>query len=93
MPWAREPRISFLFTPEATREMLEAAGFRGLDWQDTTEPSLEAARRRAQAAEAPAPLGTHVILGPDWQAMAKNSLRNLEEHRVTLFNAVLERVR
>jgi len=34
-----------------------------------------------------------VILGPDWQAMAKNSLRNLEEHRVTLFNAVLERVR
>ena len=93
VPWAREPRISFLFTPEATREMLEAAGFRGLDWQDTTEPSLEAARRRAQAAEAPAPLGTHVILGPDWQAMAKNSLRNLEEHRVTLFNAVLERVR
>jgi SAM-dependent methyltransferase len=47
VPWAREPRISFLFTPEATREKLEAAGFRGLVWQDTTEPSLEAAPARA----------------------------------------------
>jgi ubiquinone/menaquinone biosynthesis C-methylase UbiE len=92
VPWAREPRISFLFTPQATRETLEQAGFRVLVWQDTTEPSLEAARRRAQAAEAPAALGTHVILGPDWREMAKNSLRNLEEHRVALFNAVLERV-
>ncbi len=90
VPWAREPRISFLSTPEASRRQLEAAGFRVLVWQDTTEPSLEAARRRAQAAEAPAPLGTHVILGPDWQTMAKNSLRNLEERRTKLFNAVLE---
>jgi SAM-dependent methyltransferase len=92
VPWARDPRISFLFMPEATREQLEAAGFRVLVWQDTTESSREAARRRAQAAEAPAALGTHVILGPDWREMAKNSLRNLEEHRVALFNAVLERV-
>jgi SAM-dependent methyltransferase len=91
VPWARAPSISFLFTPEASREQLEAVGFRVLVWQDTTEPSLEAARRRAQAAEAPAPLGTHVILGPDWQTMAKNSLRNLEERRTELFNAVLER--
>jgi SAM-dependent methyltransferase len=92
VPWAREPRISFLSTPEASREQLKAAGFRVLVWQDTTEPSLEAARRRAQAAEAPAALGTHVILGADWQTMAKNSLRNLEERRTALFNAVLERV-
>jgi hypothetical protein len=33
-----------------------------------------------------------MILGPDWREMAKNSLRNLEERRVALFNAVLERV-
>jgi hypothetical protein len=92
VPWAREPRISFLFTPKATREQLEAAGFRVLVWQDTTEPSREAARQRAQAAEASTPLGTHVILGSDWQEMAKNSLRNLEEQRTELFNAVLERV-
>jgi SAM-dependent methyltransferase len=67
VPWAREPGISFLLSPDATREKLEAAGFRVLAWQDTTEPSLESARRRAHAAEAPAALGTHLILGPDWQ--------------------------
>lgn len=90
VPWAREPSISFLLSTEGTREKLEAAGFRVVAWQDTTEPSLKSARRRARAAEAPPALGTHVILGSDWQAMAKNSLRNLEERRVALFNAVLE---
>ena len=90
--WAREPNISFLFSPEATREKLEEAGFRVLVWQDTTEPSLEAARRRAQAAEAAPALGRHLILGSDWAAMSRNSLRNLEERRVAEFNAVLERI-
>ena len=90
--WAREPSISFLFSPEETREKLEGAGFRVLVWQDTTEPSLEAARRRAQAVEATPALGRHLILGSDWAAMSRNSLRNLEERRVAEFNAVLKRV-
>jgi ubiquinone/menaquinone biosynthesis C-methylase UbiE len=90
--WARDPSISFLFSPEATREKLEEAGFRVLEWQDTTEPSLEATRRRAQAAEATPTLGRHLILGSDWAAMSRNSLRNLEERRVAEFNAVLERI-
>jgi SAM-dependent methyltransferase len=90
--WAREPSISFLFTPEATCEKLEAVGFRVLVWQDTTGSSLAAARQRAQAAEAPQALGRHLILGPDWAVMARNSLRNLEERRVAEFNVVLERV-
>src|SRR5215831_11753542 len=68
--WAREPTISFLLTPEATRAKLEAAGFRVLVWQDTTEEALQSARRRAQSsATAPPPLGTHLILGADWRAM------------------------
>jgi hypothetical protein len=36
-------------------------------------------------------LGTHLILGAGWQAMFRNSARNLEERRTELFNAVLER--
>jgi SAM-dependent methyltransferase len=91
--WAREPGISFLLTPEATRAKLEAAGFRVLTWQDTTEATLASAQARARHADSePPPLGTHLILGPDWQAMARNSARNLEENRTRLFNAVLERV-
>ena len=93
VPWAKEPSISFLLTPEATRAALEGAGFRVRDWQDTTAASLASAQARARAAEdgqAP-PLGTHLILGSHWQEMAKNSTRNLEEGRVALFNAVLVR--
>jgi sarcosine/dimethylglycine N-methyltransferase len=91
--WAREPGISFLFTPEATRGKLEAAGFRLLTWQDTTEEALQSAKRRAQtSAAAPPPLGTHLLLGDDWRAMFYNSARNLDEQRTRLFNAVLERV-
>ena len=91
--WAREPGISFLLTPEATRAKLEAAGFRVLIWQDTTEATLAAAQARARHADGePRPLGTHLILGADWQAMARNSAQNLQENRTRLFNAMLERV-
>ena len=90
--WAREPGISFLLTPEATCAKLEALGFHVVTWQDTTEATFASAQARARHAEsAPPPLGTHLILGSDWQAMARNSARNLEEHRTKLFNAVLER--
>jgi MPBQ/MSBQ methyltransferase len=92
--WARTPGISFLFSQGATREALEAAGLRVLVWQDTTQAALDAAQARARNAGGPAPvLGTHLILGADWQAMVRNSATNLEERRTGLFNAVLERVR
>lgn len=90
--WAREPGISFLFTQAETQAKLAAAGFRILAWQDTTAPSLEAAQARAGRISAPPPLGTHLLLGDDWVAMAQNSVRNLEERRTELFNAVLQRV-
>jgi ubiquinone/menaquinone biosynthesis C-methylase UbiE len=91
--WAREPSISFLYSQQETRAMLEAAGFHVVTWQDTTEPALQSATARARNAVSPPPaLGTHLILGSDWQAMFRNSARNLEERRTELFNAVLERV-
>ncbi|HEY3909300.1 MAG TPA: class I SAM-dependent methyltransferase [Stellaceae bacterium] len=91
--WAREPSISFLFSAAETRAKLEAAGFRVVTWQDTTPEALEAASRRTRStADAPPPLGTHLILGADWRAMFANSARNLEERRTELFNAVLARV-
>ena len=90
--WAREPAISHLFSADATRAKLEAAGFRVLSWQDTTPQALEAASRRTRnTAGAAPPLGTHLILGPDWRAMFANSARNLSERRTELFNAILQR--
>jgi len=91
--WAREPSISFLYSQKATRSKLATAGLRVTAWQDTTEPALQSATARARNADGPPPaLGTHLLLGGDWQAMFRNSGRNLEERRTELFNAVLERV-
>jgi SAM-dependent methyltransferase len=89
VPWAREASISFLLSPEATRAKLEAAGFRVVRWQETTNTSSQAWNR---AIEAPPPvLGIHLLVGPDWAAVARNSARNYAEDRVRLFNAVLAR--
>ena len=91
--WAREPSISFLYSQKATRAKLATAGLSVTAWQDTTEPALQSATARARDADGPPPaLGTHLLLGGDWQAMFRNSGRNLEERRTELFNAVLERV-
>jgi SAM-dependent methyltransferase len=91
VPWAREASISFLLTAEATREKLEAAGFRVVSWQDTTQNSSQSWNRAAEGP--PPPLGIHLLVGPDWAAIARNSARNYQEDRVRLFNAVLERPR
>src|SRR5262249_4981055 len=48
--WAREPSISFLLTPQATRATLEAAGFRVITWQDTTQEALRPYGARATQA-------------------------------------------
>jgi MPBQ/MSBQ methyltransferase len=91
VPWAREAGISFLLSPEATRAKLETAGLRVITWQDTTRPSLEASLARAQTAARPPALGIHLLIGCDWEAIAQNSARNLQEDRTRLFNAVLGR--
>jgi SAM-dependent methyltransferase len=89
VPWAPEASISFLLTADATREKLEAAGFRVVTWQDTTQTSSQSWNRAAEGP--PAPLGIHLLIGPDWAAVARNSARNYQEDRARLFNAVLER--
>ena len=94
VPWARQPSISFLVSAEEMREELEKTGFRVLAWRDATAPAREwflEVMTRAQA-EGPPPLGTHLLLGPDFRQMRKNQIRNLEENRIALVEAVLERV-
>lgn len=39
-PWARDPAISVLLSADATRTTLEAAGFRVVAWEDTTQEAL-----------------------------------------------------
>ena len=92
-PWAKDKSISFLFPPEVTREKLERAGFRVVAWHDPTAESLEQALARAKALDTGTlpPLGLHILIGPNFPTVSKNMVRNLEEARIQLINAVLER--
>ncbi len=94
VPWAREPSLSFLITPEALRAVLETTGFRIVSWRDSSEAGQAwfrqlAAKLQAQAGS-PA-LGFHVLLGADFRTMAQNQMRNLNENRIVLIEAIAQR--
>ena len=92
-PWADDKSISFLSTPHATRAALERIGFRVIAWQDTTQEALEQQMARTKALETASlpPLGLHILIGEAFPTVTKNMLRNLQEQRLKLFNAVLQR--
>ncbi len=83
VPWAREPSISHLTTPEGMHWLLAGAGFKILEMHDSTEESqrwFEAmAARLAQAAPA---VTFQAFLGNDFPAMTRNQVRNLQEQRI-----------
>ena len=92
VPWADDPAISFLLPPEEARRLLGRAGFHELEWNDLTQPSMELFRQlRAAAGQGgPPPLGLHLIID-DFAEKAANVLRNLEEDRIVVAQAVYER--
>jgi len=93
VPWAPDPSISFLRPPDEIGGLLRRLGFAEKAWLDTTRPSLGWFRERAAAAAGltPPPLGLHLLLGPLFGAAFRNVLRNLEEQRLVIVEAVFER--
>ncbi len=93
VPWAREPSISFLVTPETLRDLLTGAGLEIVSWQDKTEAGRQWFRRLADRIRAQGlpPLGFHLLLGDDFAAMAENQRRNLDEGRIVLIQALCRR--
>jgi sarcosine/dimethylglycine N-methyltransferase len=94
VPWAAEETTSFLLPQAKLRELIAAAGFRELAWQDTTAAALDWFKRVAlpplpQAA--PPPLGMHLLLGDAAPAMMRGQVRNLEEQRLEIVQAAFER--
>lgn len=93
VPWARDPSISFLITPAQLRQTLETAGFEILSWRDSTETGRCWFRQLGQklATQGPPPLGLHLLLGPEFGQMAQNQVRNLNEDRINLIEAIVRR--
>ena len=94
VPWAREPSISFLVTSDELRELLGQAGFQVVRWRDTSEEGRSWFRdvaEKMQKVGGTPPLGFHILLGPDFKTMAINQVRNLNENRIGLIEAVVQR--
>jgi SAM-dependent methyltransferase len=89
VPWARTPATSFLLTDDATREVVEAAGFRTLAWQDDSEAGKTWFAQLRASGPPPSPnLG--VVMGPDFLQLTANLGRNLAEGRLGILTAVFE---
>ena len=90
VPWAREPSISHLVTPEAWRALLEGAGFEVTSWRDTSQAGREWFQRMTRRIEesGPPPLSFALLLGRDFPEMMQNQRRNLEEDRIRLVETV-----
>ena len=94
LPWADEPSISFLVDPEKLRRLLRAAAFHERVWRDVSAETLEwfrraAARQATRGADAPPPLGMHLLMGENTVAKLANLQRDLQEERVRVVQAVL----
>jgi SAM-dependent methyltransferase len=81
LPWAREPDISFLAPQEEMRSALEAAGFRILEWRDTSAEVIAAAQSATEQARH-GKLGIGLIAGADLGERVANAGRSLAEGRL-----------
>lgn len=84
VPWAREPSISHLATPQEMRRLLTGAGLEILDEIDSTDASLEWFREMSarMAKSGPPSLTFQSFLGADFPLMARNQVQNLTERRI-----------
>lgn len=91
VPWASGPELSHLFFPEEIRKSLQNTGFRIEVWNDVTQASKDWFRAAMEKAmkEGPSPLSRGILMGPEFPIKAANVLRNLEEDRLRVVQAIL----
>lgn len=84
VPWARDPSISALATPDDMLKLLGDAGFAVETSADSTSKSqawFEAMAERLRTS-GPPPVGFDLIFGPDFADMMHNQIENLAERRI-----------
>jgi len=93
VPWAANASISFLADTDAVADVLAAQGMRILDWEDRSADSLEWFRNAVARfnSQGPAPLGLHLLMGGSALPKFENLIRNLEEARIAVIQAVAAR--
>ena len=93
VPWASDPSINHLITVAELEAVLLDSGFEPVRWEDKTGASaafFEEALRGPAKEDRPT-VGLHLLMGSDAPAKFGNMLRNLEEKRVRVVQAVMRR--
>lgn len=92
VPWARDPSISYLATPEVMRSLLTGAGFELVDVRDTTDESQRWFEAKLASLErsGPPPISFQIFLGRDYPEMARNQVRNLADRRIRTVSYICE---
>ena len=92
VPWACEPSISHLATPDEMKSLLTEACFKVLDVYNSTDGSqrwFEAMTARMEKSGL-APVTLQAFLGSDFPEMARNEVRNLAERRIRTVSYICE---
>lgn len=90
VPWASEPSMSYLATPEQTRALLADVGLAPLVWEDLTAGVLSwLESRTTMPADTQPRLRGFDVLAPDMPTRLANQVRNVKEGRVRFLRAVL----
>lgn len=93
VPWAGDPSISFLSTTAQLRDILRETGFTTNSWRDVTAAGrtwFSKIQEKGRQNQLPA-LGLQLLLGDLYPEMMNNQLRNLNEDRIELLEAVMTR--
>jgi hypothetical protein len=94
VPWAREPRTSFLMTPAATQSLLSELGFHQLSWVDRSSACAAWYARLASnhsTGESAFRPSTHFSVGTDFRELAAGMARNITDRRAVIAQAVYRR--
>ena len=92
VPWAKEPAISHLATPEDMNRLLAGAGFKVLDVRDSTAESqswFEALAQRTPQSGSP-PVTVRLLFEGEYREMFRNQVRNLAERRIRTVSFICE---
>ncbi len=91
VPWAKEPSMSHLINIPDVEALLREVGLTPSHWQDNTTTSMafiQSALERVKN-QGWMPLGLHLLMGDTAAEKFQNVLRNLEEGRIKVIQAVM----